>query len=318
MLCLTVVYLRDIANMTFSILNLNVNHLSICSSCWTTRMNDMRGPAIERDALGPTLAQNWAWLTSVSGWPSVKKEYPTPSLSWDFFFFFFDGWSWAVAAQKHTLMWSWVFMSGCGCVNLWSVHCVRHPWRWWNDVFCVPLMIHSTPPSFSATQVIERFYKMVRSTNASLPSDYDSPRQGEKLSRIALPGICFCRWVCLFVCLSCWLEIILSDVVIDWHEKCEYIMISVGPSRWLSGMAHKLLTLPFSQTLYVWWMSSFAGWYYLLSFTCSYGITHWALPVHITFSDLVRVSGHSSVEQFQLKILCFIQLSWNFVEMLCM
>ena len=114
MLCLTVVYLRDIANMTFSILNLNVNHLSICSSCWTTRMNDMRGPAIERDALGPTLAQNWAWLTSVSGWPSVKKEYPTPTLSWDFFFFFF---------------W-WMVLGSCSSETYTDVVLGFHVWVW--------------------------------------------------------------------------------------------------------------------------------------------------------------------------------------------
>ena len=33
MLCVTGVYLRDITNMIFAILLLNVNHLSVCSSC---------------------------------------------------------------------------------------------------------------------------------------------------------------------------------------------------------------------------------------------------------------------------------------------
>ena len=33
--------------------------------------------------------------------------------------------------------------------------------------------------------------------------------------------------------------------------------------------------------------------------------THWALPVHITFTDLDHISRSRSVKQFQLKISCF-------------
>ena len=42
MLCVTYMYLRDITNTLFTIVNLNVSHLSVCSSCYVFFFNQHR------------------------------------------------------------------------------------------------------------------------------------------------------------------------------------------------------------------------------------------------------------------------------------
>ena len=100
------------------------------------------------------------------------------------------------------------------------------------------------------------------------------------------------------------LFIYLVFCVFDSHKKCEWVMISVGPA----GQRGDCL---------VWQKLQRCS--FLIHCKCDKyqtlhdGTTHWALPIHPTFSDLDRISRSAVLNSFNWKVYVFIWLMWNFM-----